>query len=219
MTHYSLEELRNLAPLYVQGRLLESEAADFESGLQQYPELKSELDAYASIADVYQDIEKEVAPPSPQLFDTILEKVEADERSQQAYNSKNLQTDSGNFSKTITDWFRSIFQAPQIGWGVAAVQCALIVLLLLPGRQQTTYQTLSASDPQVGMKTTLQLVFDEQTTEKEIRQVVQTLGGEITGGPSAEGVYQVGIKKDKDVDSIILTLRSKPNVLFIERKL
>ncbi len=219
MTHYSLEELRNLAPLYIQGRLLESEAIEFERGLQRHPELRSELETYTSIADVYQDVEEKVAPPSPQLFDTILEKVETDERSPKAHDLHSRQTFSPGFSETITGWFRTVFRAPKIGWGVAAVQCALIVLLLLPGVRQSEYQALSASDPEVTAKTTLQLVFDEQTTEKEIRYVVQTLGGEITGGPSAEGVYKVGIEKDKDVDSIILTLRSKPNVLFIERKL
>ncbi len=219
MKNFDLEELRNLAPLYVQGSLPESQKKEFEKGVELYPELQDELEAYSSIATLYQNVERQVARPSPEAFNTILEKIDSEERSEKKHGTPVEAALSPSFIETATEWLRGIFAAPQVGWGVAAVQCALIVFLLLPGQQQANYETLSSSDSQTAYKVTLQLVFDDQTTQKEIREVIEALGGQITAGPSSEGMYQVGIDKSEDIDSIVLTLRSRPNVLFLERKL
>lgn len=209
----NLETLRELVPLYVQGELSEEEKVDFEKGLQRYPELQDDLLACSTIESYYQEIETKIKPPTSSAFEAIQQRITPNSDQKRA---KSRQPSS---VEKVKEWFTELFTVPRLGWGIAAVQCAVIVLLLVPAQQQTSYKTLTSSEAPITHQTTLQLVFDERSTEKEIRQIMTAIHAEITGGPTAEGMYQVSLQENSDVDSIITTLRTKKNVLFVEKAL
>ena len=211
MMKYNLDDLRDFAPFYIQGTLSEEEEQGFREGLERYPELRGDLAAYSEIGDFYKEIEGKITPPTQRVFTAIQQNINQDD------THPVVQSTTGSRIEQAKEWMSELFTVPKIGWGIAAVQCVLIVFLLLPNQREARYETLSSSKPSVVQQITLQLVFDEKTTEKEMRQILNTINGEITGGPSAEGMYQVGLHQNSDVDSIITELREKKTILFVER--
>lgn len=213
MMKYDLDELRDMAPLYIQGTLPEAEKEAFQEGLKQYPQLQDDLDTYSAIGSYYQGIEKKITPPTERAFDSIQQNINRDHVQPIAENG--LPARIGQ----MKEWLSELFTVPKLGWGIAAVQCALIVFLLLPNQRETSYETLSSSKPAVAGQITIQLVFDEKTTEKEIRRILNAINAEITGGPSTEGMYQIGLLQNSDADLIIKDLRQNKSVFFAERAL
>jgi hypothetical protein len=60
-------------------------------------------------------------------------------------------------------------------------------------------------------------MFSPKATERQIRDLLLDVRGEITGGPSPLGVYTVSIPAATDaVREILARLRSEPQVVFAE---
>jgi len=122
--------------------------------------------------------------------------------------------------RQIKEWLSQIFSVPKLGWGLAAVQCALIIFLLLPNRQDTHYNTLSSSqNVTTSQESIQQLVFNEATREREIRKLMDAINGEITGGPSAEGMYQISLPQNSTIESTVKNLRNNKRIIFVEKAL
>jgi hypothetical protein len=81
-----------------------------------------------------------------------------------------------------------------------------------------TYQTLSDSAPLPGGTVALRVMFSPQATEKEIRDLLLAVHGEITAGPSPFGAYTVDVTAAAGYPvSVILTrLRSDSVVTLAE---
>ncbi|HEX6865477.1 MAG TPA: zf-HC2 domain-containing protein [Thermoanaerobaculia bacterium] len=103
-----------------------------------------------------------------------------------------------------------------------AVTALLVGLLVWQQRQPETlplYRTLSLSAPEPprGNAARVRVLFAETATEKEIREVLLRVHGEIVGGPSAFGSYTVEIPTDGETPGALLAhLRSQPQVRFAE---
>jgi len=213
MNRSNLDELRNMAPFYVQGTLSGEEKEAFEKGLSKYPQLQDDVDTYSEIGSFYREIEEEITPPSGQAFTAIMENI-----SLKQFQPAQQDTFVASL-RQIKEWFSQIFSVPKLGWGLAVVQCALIIFLLLPNRQDTHYNTLSSSQNVTTGQKTIQLVFDETTTEREIRRIMDTINGEITGGPSTEGMYQISLPQNSNVESTVKNLRKNKKIIFVEKAL
>jgi hypothetical protein len=100
-----------------------------------------------------------------------------------------------------------------------AVTALLVGLLLWQQRQPQTllYQTLSASEVPRGDTARVRVLFREDATEKEIREILLHVQGEIVSGPSAFGTYTIEIPAKGDPPAALLThLRSQPQVRLAE---
>jgi hypothetical protein len=102
-----------------------------------------------------------------------------------------------------------------------AVQAVLIVLLgaalLWPMvSPRPEYHTLSRPD-QVTGTAGLRIVFAEDATEREMRALLQRIGGTLMGGPSPTGVYTVRIERGRaDVTRALEVARAHPKVRLAE---
>jgi anti-sigma factor RsiW len=202
---YSPDEWRELIPLYLNGRLSEREKKEFEDCLHQYPELKRELREFSEIKDVYKGIEKEVSIPSHFLYQRILRKVESET------------VGSLTFWVKIKNFFRNSFSSPRVSWGVAAVQFAIILLLLLNLFRGDGYVTLTSEEILRKEGTGIHVVFGMESKEREIREVLQKAGATIVAGPSPEGLYTIKVEKKQDVEEVLKLLRETKIVRFAER--
>jgi len=202
---YSPDEWRELIPLYLNGRLSERERKEFEDYLHQYPELKRELKEFSEIKEVYKGIEKEVSIPSHFLYQRILRKVESET------------VGSLTFLVKIKEFFRNSFSSPRVSWGVAAVQFAIILLLLVNLFRGDGYITLTAEDNLKKERTGIHVVFNMESKEREIRTVLQKVGATIVAGPSPEGLYTIRLEKKGDVEKVLKFLRETEIVRFAER--
>jgi hypothetical protein len=202
---YSPDELRELIPLYLNGRLPEKERSRFEESLDLYPELKRELTEFSEIREVYKEIEQEIPIPSPFLYQRILRRVEFETGEASAFLFK------------IKEFLRNSFSSPRVSWGIAAVQFAIILLLLVNLFKGDQFITLTSEDVLKKEGTGIHVVFDVESKEKEIREVLQKVGATIVRGPSPEGLYTIKIERKGDVEEVMKFLRETKIVRFAEK--
>jgi hypothetical protein len=202
---YSPDEWREWIPFYLSGRLSESERKEFEDCLHQYPELKCELREFSEIKDVYKGIEKELSIPSRFLYHRILRRLESETLGPSTLLIK------------IKEFLKGSFSSPRVSWGVAAVQLAIILLLLVNLFRGNGYVTLTSEDVLKKEGIGIHVVFDRESKEREIREVLQKVGATIVRGPSPEGLYTIQIEKKRDVEEALKFLRESKIVRFAEK--
>jgi anti-sigma factor RsiW len=95
-----------------------------------------------------------------------------------------------------------------------------LVLLLAAGAvvvghqlRAPIYQTMTAPGPYDGPL--VQVVFDPSTPERVIRSVILDVGGTLVAGPTAIGVYRVGLPDASDGDALVGRLRRLPSVRWV----
>ncbi|NWF93649.1 MAG: hypothetical protein HXY46_12075 [Syntrophaceae bacterium] len=207
---YSLEKWRELIPLYLNGRLSEEERRGFERALREHPELQSELIDYSEIKGIYPEIEKDLPPPSPDLYERILSKIRLEgERASTAWISDQKQR--------VVDFLRGIFSSPRLSWGIAAVQLAIIILLVIHNLGEDRTRTLSSEDLLRKEGVIINVLFDKESKEKEIREVLTKVGATIIRGPSPDGLYKIAVKDQQNISHVLEVLRKSEIVRFAER--
>ena len=60
------------------------------------------------------------------------------------------------------------------------------------------------------------VLFDQRTSEADLRALLREVGGEIVAGPSPVGLYTVALPEDADAESLVRRLRAAPSVRFAE---
>jgi anti-sigma factor RsiW len=126
------------------------------------------------------------------------------------------------------DGLRELFQStPAPARWALAVQGALVVLLVAVSAWQlalsanSPYHTLASGTQEPGRgQAKIHVVFNENTTEREIRTLLEQLGGRIVDGPSTVGAYTVQVPvpaaaADR-VASVLGSLRADPKVRLAE---
>jgi anti-sigma factor RsiW len=100
-------------------------------------------------------------------------------------------------------------------------QLAIIVLLVglvvWQFRQPTVYKTLSDAEAPLAGAAHIRVLFAEDATERQIRELLLGVHGEIVGGPSAIGAYTLEVPPGGDPQGVVLAyLRSHSKVRFAE---
>jgi hypothetical protein len=206
---YSLEELRELIPLYLNQRLSEKERRTFEDGLHQYPELKSELKEFSEIKEIYKEIEEDVSLPSDAIFQRVLKNI-------QPQIKISLIPPKKSFLEQIQDVLKWVFHSPRLSWGVVAVQLAIILLLLITLPKEDLFRTLTSRTPKPAEGVKINVIFDKEAKEKEIMDLLIKAGAIIIRGPSPEGLYIVEVERKQDIKKVIENLKEARIVKFAE---
>ncbi len=60
------------------------------------------------------------------------------------------------------------------------------------------------------------VMFHPKATEGEIRELIASVSGQITSGPSLSGVYSIAVRGELDREAVLLELRSSPWMEFVE---
>ncbi len=206
---YSLEELRELIPLYLNQRLSEKERKAFEDGLHQYPELLPELKEFAEIQEIYKEIEKNVPLPSDALYQKVLKSIQPQIR-------LSLVPEKKSYLGQIQDFLKRILGSPRVSWGIVAVQFAIILLLLISLAKEDPFRTLTSREPLPAEGIKINVIFDKESKEKEIMDLLIKAGAIIIRGPSPEGLYIIEIERKQDIKRVIEDLKETRIVKFAE---
>lgn len=107
--------------------------------------------------------------------------------------------------------------------GTLALQFGLILLLagalagtLLTGRSSPQlYHTLSDVAASLPSRSAVVVVFRADTTEQEIRRLLQRVDARVTDGPTSMGAYTLVVRADQRADVLAL-LRSDSAVMLAE---
>lgn len=106
------------------------------------------------------------------------------------------------------------------------VQVALLLalvggLLLRTAGPTSMYETLSRSDEQVATdRAQLRMVFSEDVTGKELRDLLQGINAQIVQGPSPMGVYTIQLAfaatAQERMNQVLASVRAHPKVRLAE---
>jgi len=206
---YSLDKLREQIPLYLNKGLSEKERKEFEDALNQYPELKSELREFSEIKEVYKEIEKDTPLPSETLYQRVWNNLQPVMKRSSVSPKKDYWTE-------IRGFFKSLFLSPRVSWGVVAVQFAIILLLLMTLPRGDGFRTLTSREPTPAEGIKINVIFDKESKEKEIMDLLIKVGAIIIRGPSPEGLYIIELERNQDLKRALEELKKTQIVKFAE---
>jgi len=210
---YRIKKLRYWIPLYLNGSLSERERQEFEDALDQYPRLKEELEEFSEIKEFYykdKEIKKDVSLPSDFLYQRIQRNIEYEKRPSPSF------FEEGSIAKVL-EFLKGLFSSPRLSWGIAAVQFAIILLLIINLTTGNGFETLTSRHSQQGDGMRINVVFDKESKEKEIREALNRIGATIVKGPSPEGLYTIMVKNDQDLEMKLEVLRKAEIIRFVEK--
>lgn len=207
-----------LLPWYVNGSLAERERERVEAHLAACLRCQEEERGCRSMAGVVAGAGEMAPAPHPVQLQRMLARVEESEREEK---------ESAGRWRLLAP-LRSLVQAtPRPLRGALVAQAAVILLLVgflawsalrpgaAPPNLRPSYRTLSNPDAAPVPAVRLRVMFSPRATEKEIRELLHGIHGEITAGPSPSGAYTVEVPAASDPTGVVLArLRSEPQVVM-----
>lgn len=164
------------------GKLNEQERESLEQQLQRDPELKKEADFLTALRKGMQ--EQQESLPGDMGLARLKRDIQREQQQQKPQQK---------------------FWKP-----LAIAACCLLgvqMFLLLPDNStDTDIVTLSGEANYRGPQ--LQIVFTDSTTAAQIQQALNSVQGNIIGGPGVLGVYTVALPEDADAQQMLLQLNS-----------
>lgn len=230
-----VSKLQELVPLYINGAMSENDRRVFAQALKQNATLKQEylefyeLDSVISSADsvdalqldhLYKNIsikppaqtakhpQKEAAPkpkPLPNLSNTQ-EITKTVERDFQDYDDENYP------EKYSKEYFLYVLSSPKVAWAIIGMQFLLLSLLAVLKFPHTL--------PSNGEKTEtnmINVVFADNATQKDIRELLVNTKAQIANGPTDIGLYTIYIRTSaKQAELVIDNLKKSKLILLAE---
>jgi hypothetical protein len=206
------QRIWDLLPWYANGTLPSEEQRAVEDHLAACSRCREEVAVCHATREALAEA-GEVAPsPHPVQLARLLSKID------------DLESGQGRGRRPFLAALRAFLVPTNPMRALLAVQLAitalLVGLLLWQQRQPQTlalYRTLSASEAPRGDAARVRVLFKENATEKEIREILLRVQGEIVGGPSAFGAYTIEVPTGGETPGALLAhLRSQPQVRFAE---
>lgn len=205
-----------LLPWYANQTLTTDECSLVEQHLTRCANCTQELQHLYDIGAAMK-VADQTAPSVSSALDRTFQSIDAWENRRQQ-----------GFWRRVLAWFQT-FWSPSVPMArlVFATQLAIILvfagILVMPRMSNKAYTTLSGGGALGAGGPRLNILFEPQTTEGAMRQVLLESNVTIISGPSALGVYVVELsgRKDNDpaVDMEIERLRAKTGVVrFVERQ-
>ncbi|MDK9706421.1 MAG: hypothetical protein OEL83_05165 [Desulforhopalus sp.] len=206
------KDMAELIPDYCNNRLDAQGKADFERRLMEDPELLDEYNEFRGFQKLYRQID----PAEPSPSDAIFKKISGNIRTERKFAGK-APVEAGTVMELLGSFWQRLRQSIAVPWMLAAAQAVAIVLLLVPSPQDNTYRTLSATDmAATAGKAGINVVFQPNALESDIRNLLHGIRGSVRSGPSREGRYVVGISDPGDLDKTVQVLKQSNIVLFVE---
>ena len=117
------------------------------------------------------------------------------------------------FSK---EYLSEFFTSARLAWGVVIAQFVLLISLWLsPTGNGIT--TIGADGRPINDIATINVVFADSATQKEIRELLAGVEAQIANGPTSIGLYTIYIKgNENDAKSVIDRLKKSALILLAE---
>lgn len=209
---YSIEELKAMIPIYLNGSLPEPEVEALEEALRRHPELETELMEFSEIQDSYAGIEDSLPIDSDAVFARVRDGI----RSESRHTAETL---SDGPAAHLLRFVKRIYHTPALSWSMAGLQFAALLVLFFLVPQQALFKTYSSPSSTDTDKVRLNVVFIEEAKEVEIRTLLRKLDAAIVSGPSAEGLYVLAVDKTADIDALLRQLDASPIVRLAQKTL
>jgi len=207
------ESAWELLPWYVNGSLNADEAVPVERHLANCPACRQEVERCRNLALVTRSSRLENRQgwaPSPRHFGQILAQVDAAETAPS--------TGRPSLAHRLRSW---LLETPTPMRWAFAFQAALIValtgVLFAPAPPDAPYETLSrTAESAASERVRLRMVFAEEATEKELRDLLHDIDATIVDGPTPQGIYtvQLSVAASASAEQISAKVARHPKVRF-----
>ena len=203
------QRIWELLPWYANGTLGEAERRMVEEHAAQCERCREEARACRQLGEAVQQTAAEAPTPHPARFSRLISRLDEAEGPSFRARLANLLTATPK----------------PVRWVLAGQLAALLLVAVPLGTRLWTppppppaeFSTLSdpVTAPVAGPQ--VRVVFADGATERQIRDVLLPIGGQLAGGPSPLGVYTVELPEGRDPLPVVLQhLRSRPEVSFAE---
>ncbi len=206
-----------LLPWYVTDEISPQELSEVETHLKDCMTCQQEVVRCRELNQSVKTNQTEVWTPSPAHFTNILANVEA---------SEDRRTKSQDSSGWFAKWVPWLVDTPRPARFALALQGAFVVALattlfirtLVPTQG---YQTLSSpAEPAATSTQQVQLVFADNITEKELRELLLGIPARLIAGPTPLGVYTIALNPSAanfpPIQQALTQLRAHPKVRLAE---
>jgi RNA polymerase sigma-70 factor (ECF subfamily) len=208
--------LRELIPLYINGALAGKHKIAFEKSLKNDPNLKQEYMEFYEIEAYFDQLDTVSKPHLDRLYTTVknsLDDIQAE--SEEADEELQAVGAKANF-------LQDMLSSPRIGWGLAALQFVLLVMVLIfSGPDNTAPVDASVTAAQIlqqqsrGKK--LNVIFQDNATHQQIRDLLLALQAEVHSGPTDIGLYTITVEgNEQRVQEVLNTLRNSGVVVLAD---
>jgi hypothetical protein len=117
------------------------------------------------------------------------------------------------FSK---EYLSEFFTSARLAWGVVIAQFALLITLWLSSSGNGINAVGTDGRP-IADIATINIVFADQATQKEIRELLASVDAQIANGPTSIGLYTIYIKgNETDAKLVIDKLKKSALILLAE---
>ena len=224
MSHSNAAEhdgIVELLPWYVTGTLKPDEQARIEQHLAGCAHCRQEIQFYRQLEAAKPESSTTQAwQPSAAHFSSIMDNIDESEKSTQR---EQVKSKASQREAKWKSWFKTT--PNPLFWLVSletVALAALVVLVvgqpLLPSKTPV-FETLSnASSAAKSNLPRLHVVFADDTTVKEIGELLQKQQAQLVSGPSAMGVYtlELPVADHHAVQKTLGALRNDPKVKLVE---
>lgn len=211
-----------MLPWYVNGTLERESRQWFETQLATHPELRSELEFTETIQARVQASVPQVAPDLG--LDTLMSRIHAERASapSPARPARSQAAATPGLMARLTAFLEGFRLTPAFATAAAviAVQAGIIGVLVSNqpdgGVDDPAYSGFrSAGDGVVVTGPLLEVAFNADAREREIRALLVEVGGTLAGGPGQLGQYMVYVPADRIADTLRV-LEASPIVDAVE---
>lgn len=208
------QRIWEILPWYVNRTLPQEDAAAVAEHAAGCARCRDEIEACRTVAKAVAEAGEVSPTPHPVRLTRLLRKIDEHEQS-------GGRAGIAAALARLRSWAAPV--ARPLPWMLAAQLAVLLLigtLLAWPHAEPPAaqFQTLSAPAAPPAAHFTLRVVFDHRATEEQIRQLLLSVRGEITGGPSPFGAYTVEVPASGDPLAEVLDhLRRAPAVELAEK--
>ncbi len=161
----------------------------------------TEFQEWLAIKRYYTELENSIEIPSDKIFRRISSKI----------SKKNVVGMFADYLGVLRNLTKSIW----FPWALVFVQAAIIIYFVIP-IHQPRYMTLSADRNGQESAFYVNVIFDEQAKEIDIRNLLTSIGAEIVDGPEPNGLYIIKVPiSGSEFSSLERKLKAKKIIRFL----
>jgi anti-sigma-K factor RskA len=204
------QDVEELLPWYVTGRVSREEARGIEAALKTMPDLADKLAQAQRERDAVARAAETIEPPPPETLQNLLQQVET---------TRQVRPSRADSAGQPGGWLADAFNRNLVWQGAFAVASVAIVALgvrlyTLPTAEPFGVASDSpATNINGAASPTLLVTFQPDATAGQITALLRELDAVVADGPKPDGAFVIHLPRAQDVTAAITALEARKDLV------
>ncbi len=215
-----------LLPFYLNGTLSDQERQEVDSHLAECQDCQNELEMMKEVHTEVKTYYAQLPQPSPNVFSRVRAKIEQEAAAERKASISLKDESKVSLGTKLQKFLHSVFStqwAPALAMSLILGQAGLLMWSLSGGPIGTHGPVIERSVPPATIQpvpSKLEIAFQSQTSEKEIRETLQNIYARIVDGPTLDGRYIIEVSENDParLKKIIEKLSRQKTVRLVKLK-